>query len=374
MKPKKIYSNNKFHDSIQRECALTDRRNGRFSLIIINLNHNGSSQKTEAHVIQILSHRLRSTDRIGILETGRIGALLPDTPANKASTLGIYFNENIPEDVVSSIKIYEYPSQWLKFSLDDIKKTNSDLEKPQKDNPNSASKFISKTEISIDGLEGLLALELPRWKRVMDILGASVLLIILFPILLFIGIFIKIVSPGPIFFKQERIGFLAKTFTLLKFRTMARDADTSAHENYLRHLIHTDAEMKKLDGDSDPRIIPGGKFLRILGIDELPQLINVVRGEMSLIGPRPCIRYEAEEYALWQRKRCYAIPGLTGLWQVNGKNKTTHNQMVRLDIKYLKKMSFLLDLKILIKTFPAILWQALDGIFDKKEVTDGEKN
>jgi lipopolysaccharide/colanic/teichoic acid biosynthesis glycosyltransferase len=137
---------------------------------------------------------------------------------------------------------------------------------------------------------------------------------------------------------------------------MYEDAETRSHREHFRQLMGAEVPMTKLDARRDPRLIPLGAALRATGLDELPQLINVVRGEMSLVGPRPCIPYEYEAYQPWQRRRFDAVPGLTGLWQVSGKNRTTFNEMIRLDIEYSERVSLWLDLKIIIKTLPAI-WQ-----------------
>jgi lipopolysaccharide/colanic/teichoic acid biosynthesis glycosyltransferase len=193
-----------------------------------------------------------------------------------------------------------------------------------------------------------------------DIVGAFSGLVLLSPLLLLISLLIKIASPGPVIFRQLRVGQGGKPFWLYKFRTMKLNADTSVHQQRLSELINTEQPMRKLDMDNDPRLIPFGKMLRTLGLDELPQLFNVLRGEMSLVGPRPCLPYEADKYRLWQTQRFDALPGLTGLWQVSGKNKTTFVEMMRLDIAYAWKRSFWLDLKIIFKTLPAIVNQIHD--------------
>jgi lipopolysaccharide/colanic/teichoic acid biosynthesis glycosyltransferase len=209
------------------------------------------------------------------------------------------------------------------------------------------------------------------WKRGMDVVVALLALLLLSPLFLLIALFIKIVSPGPVFFRQTRVGRLGRRFDIWKFRTMNVDADSSAHENHLEALISRDQPMEKLDAQDDPRIIPCGKLIRQTGVDELPQLFNVLRGEMSLVGPRPCIPYEAEKFLLWQRARFDALPGITGLWQVSGKNRTTFQEMIRLDIRYARNVSFWLDVKILCKTVPAILEQLYE---DEKGAVEGNRH
>src|SRR5438067_2027321 len=148
---------------------------------------------------------------------------------------------------------------------------------------------------------------------------------------------------------------------LVKFRTMKVNAETQVHEAYLEHLIVSDRPMIKLDATGDPRLAPFGRILRTSGLDELPQIFNVLRGEMSLVGPRPCTPNEFAHYEPWQRERVSGLPGLTGYWQVNGKNKTTFNEMIAMDLFYLENVSILLDLKIMLKTAAVIAGQLFES-------------
>jgi lipopolysaccharide/colanic/teichoic acid biosynthesis glycosyltransferase len=206
----------------------------------------------------------------------------------------------------------------------------------------------------------------PSWKRALDVACVIVTSIFWAPAWLMIAMYIRMVSPGPVLFRQERVGHMGKRFRCLKFRTMAPNADTSVHHAHLHQLMTSNQPMNKLDGVGDPRLIPGGVWLRSLGVDELPQLINVLRGEMSLVGPRPCIAYEYEIFQPRHRQRCGTLPGLTGLWQVNGKNRTTFERMMELDLAYVEKKSLFLDLKIIFCTPPAILLQVWDAASCRK--------
>jgi lipopolysaccharide/colanic/teichoic acid biosynthesis glycosyltransferase len=201
----------------------------------------------------------------------------------------------------------------------------------------------------------------PRWKRAIDLAACLLALPILGLCTLVMWLLTKRFAPGPVLFRQERIGHLGRRFSIYKFRTMKVGADCSIHQNYCKDLIHSNAPMVKLDSRGDARLIPMAWVLRASGLDELPQVINVLRGEMSLVGPRPCIPAEFEHYAPWQRRRCDARPGLTELWQVSGKNRTTFEQMIRLDIKYARELSFWLDLKIIFSTLPCLLAQVRDS-------------
>ena len=200
----------------------------------------------------------------------------------------------------------------------------------------------------------------PRWKRTLDVTCTLVAAPLLLPLGFLIALMIKIVSPGPVLFRQERVGYRGQRFTCFKFRTMTVQADSRVHHEHLVGLMTSDRPMLKLDGAGDSRLIRCGLLLRSLGLDELPQLINVLHGEMSLVGPRPCIPYECQNYQPRHWRRFETLPGLTGLWQVSGKNRTTFEEMIDLDIRYVETCSPLLDLKILARTIPAIIGQVYD--------------
>ena len=195
----------------------------------------------------------------------------------------------------------------------------------------------------------------PLWKRLLDTGCIFIAMPLLGPAFLVIALVIKLSSKGPVLFKQQRIGLFGKRFIMWKFRTMMPGADTSVHDAHIADLIEGNKVLTKLDAHGDSRLIPMGRLLRALGLDELPQIFNVIRGEMSLVGPRPCLPSEYTRFRPWQRERFLSVPGLTGLWQVSGKNRTTFNEMVELDIKYVRTQSLLLDFEILIKTIPVLI-------------------
>lgn len=215
--------------------------------------------------------------------------------------------------------------------------------------PSFAERFSASPDVPVA--------KVPVAKRILDLTCLLLALPTLLPLFAVISAFIKIVSPGPIFFRQERVGFMGRKFQIFKFRSMHVDAETSTHQNHLKDLIGSDRPMVKMDSHGDPRVIKFGHILRSSGLDELPQLINVLRGEMSLVGPRPCTQYEYEQFQPWHKQRFRALPGLTGLWQVSGKNRTTFNAMINLDIRYANNWSIWLDLKIMLMTFPVLLSQ-----------------
>ncbi len=200
----------------------------------------------------------------------------------------------------------------------------------------------------------------PFWKRIFDLACVSLTAPIWLPVMMLVALWIKIVSPGPVFYRQKRIGYRGRSFTILKFRSMRVNVATELHERHVAQLIQTNRPMTKLDINGDPRLIAGGRLLRALGLDELPQILNVIFGDMSLVGPRPCTPHEYEHYQAWQRGRVSAPPGLTGHWQVSGKNHTTFSEMVRMDLYYAENMSLAFDVRIVFKTVPAVVMQVLD--------------
>ena len=219
---------------------------------------------------------------------------------------------------------------------------------------------MARQDVNGNSAPARQATRLPSWKRMLDL----AVIVALAPGLLILGgavaLLVMCGSRGPVFFRQRRVGYKGREFDLFKFRTMQVDAETQSHRDHFLMLMERDVPMIKLDARRDPRLVPFGALLRATGLDELPQLINVVRGEMSIVGPRPCIPYEYARYKPWQRRRLDAFPGLTGLWQVNGKNRTTFNEMVRLDIEYSKRVSLWFDLKIMWRTLPALWQQCVD--------------
>jgi lipopolysaccharide/colanic/teichoic acid biosynthesis glycosyltransferase len=200
-------------------------------------------------------------------------------------------------------------------------------------------------------------------KRAIDIVGAALALVLLSPLFLMIAVCVKLTSRGPVFFKQQRLGEFGKSFDFLKFRSMFAQNDPNIHRNFMKRLIggqhngHGAGSLKPIyKMTDDPRITKLGRFLRRTSLDELPQFINVLKGEMSLVGPRPPIPYEYDEYEIWHRRRVLEVkPGITGLWQVKGRSRVSFDDMVRLDLRYARCWSLWLDLWILLQTPHAVL-------------------
>lgn len=299
-----------FEDVIRRERSRSDRTGRPFTLVI-----------WRQHRMEELRKRARQTDYVGWIDQERRtpAILLVNTGLEQAYDFIVDFDRHTQV----SYEVHAYPDSWS---------------------------------------EDLTSRRLPVWKRGMDIVVSAFFLTVLSPILALLSLYIKIVSPGPVLYKSERVGYRGRLFTFLKFRTMrhapAEKATThvQGHKEHLRELIrNSDAPMPKLDAKGDSRIYFGGGILRRSSMDELPQLLNILRGDMTLIGPRPCIPYEAEMYLRWHHGRFDVVPGLTGLWQVSGKNRLSFKEMIRLDIQYARNIRPLMDLKILLKTFPVVI-------------------
>jgi lipopolysaccharide/colanic/teichoic acid biosynthesis glycosyltransferase len=200
-------------------------------------------------------------------------------------------------------------------------------------------------------------------KRFLDFLLSGLALLAVSPLFLLFALLIKRSSPGPVFFVQERLGRDGRPFKFYKFRSMMHNSDDAIHRQFAAMFIAGDESgcaasnsgEKVFKLKRDPRITPIGAFLRRTSLDELPQLINIVKGEMSLVGPRPPIAYEIENYQPWHMERLKAVPGLTGLWQVSGRSSVSFDDMVRLDIRYINEWSFRRDLAIIAKTVPVVL-------------------
>jgi exopolysaccharide biosynthesis polyprenyl glycosylphosphotransferase len=188
-------------------------------------------------------------------------------------------------------------------------------------------------------------------KRVIDLAGALVALVVLSPLMLLVTLLVKLESRGPVLYRSSRIGKNGRSFTFLKFRSMVDGADR--HRKQLTHLNEVDGPVFKIS--RDPRVTRVGRLLRITSIDEIPQFLNVLRGDMSLVGPRPPIPEEVEQYEPWQLRRLDVKPGITCLWQISGRSTLSFREWMRLDLEYIKHRSFWLDMRILLRTIPAVL-------------------
>ena len=340
------YSRKQFNELLKQERLRSDRSNHIFTLLLFNIGIQKKNTPLIRNLSEILASRVRFSDDVGFFDDQKIAVLLPDTSTQGARMLADKLSKEIGIYVPSlQYEMYTYPP--CTYYWDEVK----------------VDSLLFPEEIHVKVSDGY---SMPFWKRAMDIFVSFTGLFLLAPLFILIAIVIKIVSTGPVFFSQKRVGHRGKIFNVFKFRTMKVNSSAHIHHHYLKGIINGDSNgdkpMEKLDMDNDPRIIPFGKFIRVSSLDELPQLINVLRGEMSLVGPRPCIPYETDEYLLWHSRRFDITPGISGLWQVSGKNKLTFKEMIRLDIKYAAQRSFCLDIQILLKTLFVVLspiWECL---------------
>lgn len=292
----------------------------------------------------VLRSGKRETDVLGYLGDNLIGLLLPHTDKEGAQKLAT----NVAGRAGS-----------LRFSTVAGTYPDAVFERLTAEHQGFADTLPVLLDDSLDGRVFATFL-----KRVVDVLGALIGLLLLSPLLAVTAIAIATTSRGPVIFKQARIGRKGVPFVFYKFRSMSAGADDSIHREYVTNLIEGNHELIN-EGDSenphyklkaDPRVTLVGEIIRSTSIDELPQLFNVLKGDMSLVGPRPPLPYEAEKYQSWHLRRVLEIrPGITGLWQVEGRSRTTFDEMVRLDIQYIRKWSPWLDIKILAKTVLVVL-------------------
>ena len=347
----------RFRDLIERERSRSDRTGIRFSLVVFRLAaRKRDTYRTLYHLAGLLISNARTSDEIGWFDKTSLGVVLIGAGEAGATEFGRKVTASLPDGVaIPKVSVYVYPNKGQ-----------------GEKQPQLPIEYAALPEDA--AMPSVFFRQLPLWKDILDVVFALIALTVLSPLFLLIAVYIKIADPGPAFFRQDRIGFRGKKFECWKFRTMKVNNDAAAHEEYLKSLIKGgDQAMIKLDARKDPRIIPLGWLLRQSGLDELPQLFNVLRGDMSLVGPRPCLPYEAKEYDQWHAERFDSVPGLTGLWQVSGKNRTTFKDMMRFDIRYSRRMSFWMEIQILFKTFPAIVQQIRDHRAKACEIPDEEK-
>lgn len=363
-----VHPEQQFCEIVERERLRSHRSRMPFSILVFDDVNSNKSLRYDKLIV-LLKERLRVTDEIGWYRNKRLAVLLPDTREAGAEILAKDILRKMHPSKLS-IQLQVYPGTE-KVHNDGNDKNNKMAESHSTDFLGDGTCCIQNQScIRFDSIDYGFIPKGPKWKRVIDIIGSVSGLILLWPLFLIIAVYIKIVSPGPVIFKQQRLGFRREPFTIYKFRTMHVCAESEQHQEYLKSLIKNDTiEMKKLD-QNDSRIIPFGKIIRAAGLDELPQLFNVVKGDMSIVGPRPCMAYEAEEYSDWQDERFDTKPGLTGLWQVSGKNRTSFLEMMRFDARYAKRRSFLKDVFIIFMTVPALFVQIMDGMPKKDTKND----
>jgi lipopolysaccharide/colanic/teichoic acid biosynthesis glycosyltransferase len=334
-----------FCKHLYNEMLRAQRSKSPLSILILTVE--GKTDHTAINMdelFSLLKKRTRDIDICGLINYKTIGVILPYTNEEGAkNACAKIVNEG--KSQVYFVGIYTYPDHIFESLT-------------QRGSIQSNKLLFASNELIGNVWIKLLI------KRCIDVIGSIVCLIIFMPVMIITALAIRITSPGPVIYRQRRLGRAGVPFTMYKFRSMRQDTDDKIHREYIRAFMSGNGE-KVNNGDEnrplykikcDPRVTNVGRFIRKYSIDELPQLFNVLKGEMSLVGPRPALAYEAEKYQPWHLRRILeAKPGLTGLWQVTGRSKTKWDDSVRLDIRYIKKLSLRYDLQILLRTVREVL-------------------
>ena len=357
-----ILDEDAFHRVLSLERKRTARSHKPFLLMLLDMGDELSVDHGEINLLKILdvlSGATRETDVVGWHKHGVVvGAMFTELDAEERKTIlnsmlsrmsgALQTNLTFEQFNQITISFHWFPEEW-----------GSGVPK----RPSDPALYPDLMDRHHDRrMFGAI-------KRAMDVAGSTVALILLSPLFLAVAIAIKLTSEGPVIFRQDRLGQFGKLFTCLKFRTMNSNNDLTLHREFMKRVIHGQhqGEISKTGEKvyakmtEDPRITPVGRFLRRLSLDELPQFFNVLKGEMSLVGPRPPLAYEFQQYDIWHRRRVVeAKPGMTGLWQVNGRSRLRFDEMVRLDLRYVRTRSIWLDIQIILQT-PRAVFMANDA-------------
>jgi lipopolysaccharide/colanic/teichoic acid biosynthesis glycosyltransferase len=337
-----------FRSALDRERKRADRFEEPFALLLIALDDRSARGLRRAEVLRALTSTCHETDLLGWFEQGAIVGLIRPLydvdPREAAASLAAAVRQELARCLTSesaagcSIRLEVYRPEHG-CTIPAFVEVRSRRQKTRQHVRDGA-------------------------KRTLDVVGSAALLMTLGPVFLIVAALVKLTSEGPIFFRQQRIGQAGQPFSMLKFRTMYVGVDATIHEQYVAQFIEAGAAAKAKEDDGktvfkivdDPRVTPLGRLLRRSSLDELPQFWNVLKGEMSLVGPRPPLPYEVARYKPWHQRRVLeAKAGITGLWQVTGRSKTTFDEMVRLDLRYAKTYSLWTDIKILLATPRAVV-------------------
>jgi lipopolysaccharide/colanic/teichoic acid biosynthesis glycosyltransferase len=330
--PLELCTAEELRDFVWREWERSLRTGQQFTLVFFEVT--GEHRKSRDACTELgraLLGRLRMSDDAGWLTAERLCAVLPSTTAAGGRALQDDIRDELGGRIAIQTHIRSYSPRW-------------DLELA----------FDGKRDM---GFHEFIPKE-PIWRRLADVSGALLGTVAAAPVMIFVAMAVKLTSPGPVLFKQRRIGYRGMPFYMYKFRSMTAGASDSIHQQYVRKLINGNADLNhegcyKLA--DDPRLTTVGRFIRKWSLDELPQLFNVIKGDMSLVGPRPDPWYAKDDYLPWYYDRALRIkPGITGLWQVEGRSRVSYENMVRMDIRYLKRRSLVSDLWIFLRTFRAV--------------------
>lgn len=336
-----LHSVERMRAIMERERMRADRGKSCFALLTLTLSPRMTRDQLQV-LSDILTKRIRVTDDAGMLRTGEIGVVLPETPAAGAWKLAQAVLADLPKEIDPPMcQVFMHPT----ISDDDLAEAEqSCIEQTQ---------FAGEPVPAAQPMATWFVQPSPKWKRAVDIVGASVGLLLASPVMLVTAIAIKATSKGPIMFTQPRDTIGGRRFNIYKFRTMVVDAE----EQKAALRKHSEQDGPAFKMKHDPRITPIGKFLRKSSIDELPQLFNVLLGDMSLVGPRPLPCDESAGCQPWQRRRLEVMPGLTCIWQVYGRSRVSFAEWIRMDLRYARSRSLIKDLLLIVRTVPAVVFR-----------------
>ncbi len=328
-----LHSVDRMRAILDRERMRSDRGNATFAVLTLTVSARCESSDISA-LARVLHDRLRATDDAGFLSAYSIGIVLPETPAEGAWKLAQDICDLLPENMRRpQCEVYVYPSEDEPTGLEA-----------------DAADAASRERREGRPMRALFTRPMPVGKRALDVLGASAILVVSAPIMLLVAAAIKLTSPGPVIFSQRRDTIGGEQFKIYKFRTMSVDAEQ--RKNDLRQFSEQDGPAFKML--NDPRVTRLGRILRKTSIDELPQLFNVLKGEMSLVGPRPLPCDESRRCEAWQQRRLDVTPGLTCIWQVRGRSAVSFSEWIRMDYEYIQSRSLATDVKLILQTIPAV--------------------
>jgi lipopolysaccharide/colanic/teichoic acid biosynthesis glycosyltransferase len=345
-----------FQERIARERRRTERSNRPFLLMLLDRGHRKSAEpsgKVLKEMLAALSVSIRETDAIGwYWENTVIGVVFTEVAGDEGRSSLSTMIARVNEMLRSTLEVQQFSQIGMSFHV-----------YPEGSNQGARNSLGNATLYPDILRTAQHKKHLLTAKRAMDIVGSFAALFLFSPVFVVTALLVKFTSKGPIIYRQWRLGMFGEPFELLKFRSMRVDNDPKIHQDFMKNVISGKHDGRNSDSDkpvykmtNDRRITPIGRFLRRSSLDEIPQFLNVLKGDMSLVGPRPPLMYEYEEYQLWHRRRVLeARPGITGLWQVQGRSRISFDDMVRLDLRYVRTWSLWLDLWIILKTPRAVL-------------------
>jgi lipopolysaccharide/colanic/teichoic acid biosynthesis glycosyltransferase len=344
-----------FSKMLSVERKRSERSKRRFVLMLLELENLAKSKRGDPlnKILLALSHTMRETDIMGWYGDLRLGVILTEIGSAEGKTVARALLTKVVKALSSTLSIEQIDEIRLSFHV-----FPEDAHDESRGDPFD-SDLYPDVAVELKARKASAGM-----KRCIDVVGSLSALVLASPVLAAISIAIKLTSKGPVLFQQERVGQGGKKFAFLKFRSMSANNDHSIHQEYVTRLISgtngceqpTNGEHPVYKLTNDSRVTPIGRILRRTSLDELPQFLNVLLGQMSLVGPRPPIAYEFEAYDIWHRRRLLSVkPGITGIWQVGGRSKVKFDDMVRMDLKYASSWTVWMDIKILLQTPRAVV-------------------